>query len=45
MKNINEYIPISYKIAEEIIGKPKSHKEWADRFNIIHRVIKVIEHD
>ena len=35
-----ENIPLANKIYESIFGKPKTHQEWANSFNIKHKIIK-----
>ena len=35
-------LPISKDICTILLGEPKTHAEWADRFNIVGRINKIL---
>ena len=37
--------PIAQKIYNELYGKPKTHQEWANSFNLIGRIIRKIKEE
>ena len=38
-----EKIPIAEEIYDELFNKPKTHHEWAEGFNIRHRIIRILQ--
>jgi len=41
-KDYWEFLPVAYSIYEKLYGKPKSHFEWANGFNIRGEIVKVL---
>ncbi len=41
-KSYSETLPLSKEIYLEVFGEPKTHAEWADSFNKIGRINKLI---
>ncbi len=37
-----ETLPKAYKIYEKLLGQPKTHREWAERFNIVGDINEII---
>ena len=42
MSNYWELLPLAYKIYYKLYGKPKTHDDWANGFNIRGKIIKTI---
>ena len=38
-------LPQAEKIYKELIGEPKSHREWAESFNIIGKINRIIRNE
>ncbi len=41
-KSYSETLPLSKEIYLEVFGEPKTHAEWADSFNKIGRINRLI---
>ena len=41
-KSYSETLPLSKKIYLDVFGEPKTHAEWADSFNKIGRINRLI---
>ena len=41
-KEYSTKLPFSKRIYEKLYGEPKSHKEWAERFNIIGSINEIL---
>lgn len=37
-----DYLPKAYEIYSELFGSPKTHAEWAERFNKVAAINKII---
>lgn len=37
-----ETLPKAYEIYNKLLGEPKTHREWAERFNIVGDINKII---
>jgi hypothetical protein len=44
-KSYSETLPLSKEIYLEVFGEPKTHAEWADSFNKIGRINRLIIKD
>ena len=44
-KTYSETLPLSKEIYLEVFGEPKTHAEWADSFNKIGRINRLIIKD
>jgi hypothetical protein len=44
-KSYSETLPLSKKIYLDVFGEPKTHAEWADSFNKIGRINRLIIKD
>jgi hypothetical protein len=42
MKTYWDYIPLAYDIYYNVFGKPKTHGEWANGFNIRGKIIETL---
>lgn len=40
---MNKRLKKAYEIHKALYGLPKSHHEWANRFNIVHKIRLVLE--
>jgi hypothetical protein len=41
-KSYSKTLPLSKEIYLEVFGEPKSHSEWADSFNKVGRINRLI---
>lgn len=37
-----KHLPLAHQIYNELFGKPKTHNEWAEGFNIRGRITEVL---
>lgn len=35
-------LPKAYEIHKQLFGEPKTHEEWAERFNIVGKINRVL---
>jgi hypothetical protein len=42
MKRYRELEPLAYELYYELYGKPKTHYEWANGFNIRGKMIRIL---
>lgn len=42
MKDYRQTLPKAYEIYEQLFDKPKTHIEWAERFNKVANINKIL---
>ena len=41
-KNYSKTLPLSEEIHNKLYGQPKTHKEWAEKFNLVGKINRII---